>query len=469
MADLRSATSLFDEHDEILCGWGRTAPTRASVWEPRVSADVAGKLTGPLPRGVVARGLGRSYGDAAQNAGGLVARTTRLDRVTDLDEEAATVTCEAGVTLDSLVRGLVPRGWFPTVVPGTAFVTVGGAIASDVHGKYRLGSFCDSVVRMRVWTPARGVVTCSAEEESEVFWATAGGMGLTGVVIDATLRLHRVQSSLLRVDTERTTDLDDCMERMLDSDDGYRYSVAWIDCLASGRHLGRSVLTRGNHAALDDLAPHERSGALTLAPGMQVTAPPWVPSGMLSPLTVRAFNEVWYRKAPRSERDRLQSIKGFFHPLDGVTGWNRIYGPRGFLQYQYVVPYGSEGVVRSTLERLSAARCASFLAVLKRFEHANSGHLSFAKPGWTLALDIPVGRVGLGDLLDGIDGLVTEAGGRIYLTKDARTSPHLIPAMYPQLDQWRAIRDALDPDAALRSDLGRRLRLVPETHGRTPR
>ncbi len=466
---MRRSTALFDEHDELLCGWGRTAPTRASVWEPRIADDVARRLSGPLPRGVVARGLGRSYGDAAQNAGGLVARTTRLDGVTDLDDEAATVTCEAGVTLDSLIRGLVPRGWFPTVVPGTAFVTVGGAIASDVHGKYRLGSFCDSVVRMRVWTPARGVVTCSADEEADVFWATAGGMGLTGVVVDATLRLHRLQSSLMRVDTERTTDLDDCMERMLDSDDRYRYSVAWIDSLASGRHLGRSVITRGDHATLDDLAPNERSGALALDEGLRLTAPSWVPSGMLSPLTVRAFNEVWYRKAPRSERDRLQSIAGFFHPLDGVTGWNRIYGPRGFLQYQYLVPYGAESVVRATLERLSAARCASFLAVLKRFEHSNAGPLSFPAPGWTLALDIPVGRAGLSDLLDGVDRLVTDAGGRVYLTKDGRTSPDLLPAMYPRLDEWRSTRDALDPEGAVRSDLGRRLGLVPEFHGRNPR
>ncbi len=431
--------------------------------------EVSPHLSRTGPRGVIARGLGRSYGDAAQNAGGLVARTTRLDGITALDKSEGLVTCEAGVSLDSLIRALVPRGWFPTVVPGTAFVTVGGSIASDVHGKYRHGSFCDSVARMNIWTPARGVVTCSATEESDIFWATAGGMGLTGIVVDATLRLHRVQSSLMRVDTERTANLDDCMERMLDSDDRYRYSVAWIDCLASGAHLGRSVLTRGDHATLDDLAPHERSRALVLPEGLRVSAPPWVPGGLLNPLTVRAFNEVWYRKAPRYEVDRLQPLSGFFHPLDGVTGWNRIYGSRGFLQYQYVVPYGAENVLRSTLERLSAARCASFLAVLKRFEHKNAGHLSFPVPGWTLALDIPVGSSGMGDLLDGIDRLVTDSGGRIYLTKDARTSAELLPTMYTRLGEWRAARDSLDPDAVMRSDLGRRLHLVPERHERTPR
>jgi len=394
---------------------------------------------------------------------------TRLDGIAALDEEAGLVTCEAGVSLDSLIRALVPMGWFPTVVPGTAYVTVGGAIASDVHGKYRHGSFCDAVTRMRVWTPARGIVTCSAEEDPDVFWATAGGMGLTGVVVDATLRLHRVQSALMRVDTERTSNLDGCMERMLGTDDRYRYSVAWIDCLASGKHLGRSVLTRGDHATLDDLAPHVRSRALTLPDGLRLSSPQWAPSGLLNPVTVRAFNEVWYRKAPRDERDRLQPLTGFFHPLDGVGGWNRIYGSRGFLQYQYLVPYGAENVVRTTLERLSAARCASFLAVLKRFEHANAGHLSFPAPGWTLALDIPVGRSGLGDLLDGIDRLVVDAGGRIYLTKDARTSPDLISEMYPRLDAWRAVRNALDPAAVLHSDLDRRLHLADTRLERTPR
>lgn len=467
MVEVRRSKALLDEHDEILTGWGRTAPTRAAVWEPRVPDDVAARLAHGASEGVIARGLGRSYGDAAQCSGGLVARTTRLDRIVSLDESDGTVTCEAGVSLDALIRALVPLGWFPTVVPGTAFVTVGGAIASDVHGKYRHGSFCDTVDRMSVWTPARGVVSCSAIEEPELFWATAGGMGLTGVVLDATLRLHRVQSALIRVDTERTVDLDDCMARMLDSDDRYRYSVAWIDCLSSGRHLGRSILLRGEHATLDDLAPNARSRALELPAGVHLAAPRWAPGGLLNPLTVRMFNEVWYRKAPREQRDHLQSITGFFHPLDGVSGWNRAYGPRGFLQYQYVVPYGAESVVRATLERLSAARCASFLAVLKRFEHSSNGHLAFPAPGWTLALDIPVGRKGLGDLLDGLDRLVVDGGGRIYLTKDARTSADLMPIMYPRLGEWRAVRDALDPHGVMRSDLGRRLRLVPERCGGT--
>jgi decaprenylphospho-beta-D-ribofuranose 2-oxidase len=249
------------------------------------------------------------------------------------------------------------------------------------------------------------------------------------------------------------------MARMAAHDDDYRYSVAWIDCLARGRRLGRSVLLRGDHARVADLPEAERYDALWRRGGLRAVAPPWVPNGVLRRETVAAFNEAYYRRAPREERGRLVDLDAFFYPLDGVRDWNRMYGGRGFLQYQLALPFGAEDTLRELLRRLSGARVASFLAVLKRFGKQR-GLLSFPRPGWTLALDMPAGDPGLATLLDGLDSLVASAGGRVYLTKDSRLRPDLLEAMYPELPRWRSLVRSVDPDGVMRSDLSRRLGLV---------
>jgi decaprenylphospho-beta-D-ribofuranose 2-oxidase len=414
-------------------------------------------------RGALARGLGRSYGDAAQNGGGLVVRLTSSAGDIVLEPTTGRATVGAGVSLDELMRAIVPRGFFVPVTPGTRFVTIGGAIASDIHGKNHhvdgsIGNHLDAITMML----ADGSTTVVGPDRNpSLFWATIGGMGLTGIMIDATIRLLPIETSKMLVDTSRVPDLDALLATMSSPDDEVRYSVAWIDLVAKGRNLGRSVLHRGDHARLTDLDARQQITPLAYGPHQVVAVPPLVPPiGVLNHATVAAFNEFWYRKAPASRTGEIQGLGAFFHPLDLVGSWNRLYGNRGMVQYQFVVPFGEEDALRTVVERLSASGAASFLAVLKRFGAANPGPLSFPKAGWTLALDIPGASRGLGDMLHGLDRVVLGAGGRHYFAKDSHMTPDAVRRGYPRLDEWKAIRDEVDPRGVWQSDLGRRLGLI---------
>lgn len=449
--------------DQLLTGWGRTGATRAEVASPGSAGGIAEVLARAGGRGVLPRGLGRSYGDAAQNSGGTVVDTSGLSSPLELDA-SGTLRAGAGVSLDTVMRTFIPGGWFVPVTPGTRQVTVGGAVAADVHGKNHHvdGSIGRHVSRMRLVTPTG---TYELGPADDLFWATVGGMGLTGVVTEVDLRMIPIETSAMLVDTDRTPDLDTTMALMVEGDDRYRYSVAWIDCLSAGRSLGRSVLTRGDHAPVAALPERRRGEPLAFAPRTVLAAPPWAPSALLNSMSIRAFNEAWYRRAPRQERGAVHGLAGFFHPLDGVSGWNRLYGRRGFLQYQLVLPFGQEDVLRRTVECLAGGGCPSFFGVLKRFGAADAGHLSFPVPGWTLALDMPIGPAALGPLLDALDAEIAAAGGRVYLAKDSRLRPERLGAMYPRIDEWRAVRDRVDPDRVMCSDLARRLGLLADTPG----
>ncbi len=449
-----------DPQPQALSGWGRTSPTVAEVVRPRTREQVAEAVATAGSRGVIARGLGRSYGDPAQNAGGRVIDLTGLNRILSVDLDTGLVTAEGGTSLHALMRALVPFGYFVPVTPGTRYVTVGGAIGSDIHGKnhHADGSFTQHVTAMDLLLADGTVRTLTPDSDSELFWATAGGMGLTGVVLSATIRMVPIETSRLSVDTFKLPDLDTLMEKLAGTDADYRYTVAWMDCLAKGPKLGRALLDCGNFATLDELPAKYRAEPLSFSAKPMAGAPDVFPSGLLNRRTIALANEVWYRKTPTTHH-HLAGIGGFFHPLDGIRDWNRVYGKSGFLQYQFVIPFSAGPALRRMVERIARAQAPSFVTVLKRFGKGSPGYLSFPTEGWTLALDFPTGTPNLDRLLPWLDEQVLSEGGRVYLAKDARLAASDVAAMYPRLDDFREVRAKVDPHGVFVSDQSRRLAL----------
>jgi decaprenylphospho-beta-D-ribofuranose 2-oxidase len=455
-----------DPADRLLTGWARTAPSRARISRvgrlEQVQEAVLAAARDPSRRGLLARGLGGTYGDGAQNAGGTVLDLSALDGI-ELDAATGTVTAGAGTSLDRLIRTVLPRGWFAPVTPGTRHVTIGGVVAADIHGKNHHvdGAFAAHVRDLQLVT-SDAQMRCvgpgsAAADDRQTFWATVGGMGLTGVITRATIGLLPVTSAWMRVETERARDLDDLMTRMHDRDTDHRYVVAWVDSLAGGAAFGRGVISRAQHAEPGELPAAERARPLRMPPAHPLPVPPVVPARLLTRALVHAYNEARFRAAPARRASRLQTLTSFFYPLDAVRGWNRLYGPVGFLQYQFVVPDSAGEVVRVVLERLRGVGAPPFLAVLKRLGPANPAPLSFPRSGWTLAADMPAGVPGLAATLDALDDLVVSSGGRLYLAKDSRMSPSTFARGYPQSARWRGIRDRLDPTGLFVSDLARRL------------
>ncbi|MFF4853741.1 FAD-dependent oxidoreductase [Streptomyces rubiginosohelvolus] len=447
-----------------LTGWGRTAPTTAVRFRPRGYEEAAAVVRGRGPRGVIARGLGRSPGDAAQNAGGSVLDLSGLARIGGVDAAAGVVRCDAGVSLERLLRVLLPLGWLPPVLPGTGRVTVGGAIGSDLPGldHRRAGSFARHVSALELLTADGEVRTVLPG--TALFDATAGGLGLTGVVLGATLRLRRVSTGLMAVSTERAGDLDDLLARFTAGGDRLPYASAWVDLMARGRATGRGILTRGEHATPDMRPAHAgrtrlfpRSGA---APGRSpFPGLPPLPDGLLGPAAAALCNEVRYRGSPRARTGELRPVPAFFHASDALPDVRPLYGRGGLVRYRFTVGYGQEETLHRVVRRIAARRSPAVRAVLQRFGAADHGLLSFAAPGWSLELDLPAALPGLGRFLDGVDEEVAAAGGRVCLAQDSRMRPETAAAMYPRLAEFRELRARLGPAGAFRSDLSRRLGL----------
>lgn len=445
---------------QALSGWGRYPVQESQVYRPEKRRSVEAILRERAQPHYIARGLGRSYGDAATNGGGGIISCLRLDRMLDFDEEQGILHCEAGVTLEDIIETFLPRGFFLSVTPGTKFVTVGGAIAHDVHGKnhHRDGSFGQFVLDLELLTPRGDVLRCSPDENSDVFWATVGGAGLTGVILTARMRLQPVESAYCVVDYRKLPNLDALLTALDESDEDYQYSVAWVDCLAKGKRLGRSVLMLGNHAKREDLPPRQRDNPFDIA-GKKLPGVPFdFPKIALNPLTMGTFNGVFY--AMSSTKDgTIKDYENYFYPLDAVQNWNRLYGKAGFVQYQLTVPLEERQGMVEILDTVSKSGRASFLAVLKKLGPANPGLLSFPMAGFTLTMDFGV-RKGLTEFMHSLDEKLLEHGGRLYLAKDAVATAETFRAMYARLDEFIEIQRRLDPDHVLSSTLARRLGIV---------
>lgn len=430
-----------------LHGWGRYPRLDAQVTQPLSVTQCAAALQGAAP--LIARGLGRSYGDSALAP--QVLSTCHLDHFQAFDAASGLLTCAAGVSLDSILRTFVPRGWFLPVTPGTRFVTVGGAIASDVHGKNHHvdGTFSAHVRRIDLLLGNGERVAASPTENTDLFLATCGGMGLTGIILSATVQLKPIRASDLIETTIKAPSLDAVLEAF-DVHMASTYSVAWIDCLARGASLGRSLLMLGEHAT---------DGPLTVQTKPPKSVPFDLPAGLLNRASVQAFNTLYYGRVRRTQSTRRIPFEPFFYPLDALLDWNRLYGKAGFVQYQFVLPKDA-GVagLREMLELITRSGRSSFLAVLKVFGAANANHLSFPTAGYTLAIDFKV-EPAVFKLLDALDCVVLHHGGRIYLTKDARMTETTFKASYPRWLEFEQVRARWHAHGKFASVQSRRLGL----------
>lgn len=428
-----------------LSAWGRYPCIEAEGRFFWTRKDLLECLDGPGDCIVYAKG--RSYGDSAINE--RVILTGRYDKILYFDAKEGVVTCESGVTLAEIIEVFLPRGWFLSVTPGTKFVSVGGAIASDVHGKnhHKAGCFSDCVISFDLMLPGGDTVRCSRQENQELFHATCGGMGLTGIILTATFHLQPVKSGFIRETVIRCANLEEVFSR-LEENNHFAYSVAWFDCLAKGDGLGRSVLMLGEHAD---------SGRLDIPLPKSFSLPFDLPSFSLNRYSISLFNALYYRAGPVFVEGRLVPMEPFFYPLDKIDHWNRMYGRRGFTQYQLVLPKEAsfEGI-RTILKKIAAAGLGSFLGVLKLFGPENRNCLSFPMEGYTLALDFKI-QESLFSMLDRLDRIVLDYGGRLYLAKDVRMPSEVFKKSYPGWEQFAMIREKYGMRARFNSFQSRRL------------
>jgi decaprenylphospho-beta-D-ribofuranose 2-oxidase len=438
-----------------LAGWGNYPTAESYALQPRNEEDVKGDLQKGK---VIARGLGRSYGDQAVNEDKYVAICTKLDRFLRWDGEEGILECEAGVSLEEIISTFGPKGWLPMVCPGTKYVTIGGAIANDIHGKAHHidGSFVNCVLSFTILLADGSIVNVSRTENVDLFWANFGGLGLLGVILTARLKLRKIETTYFRQKSIKIKDLDHMLEALDQYDRDYNYSVAWIDALAKGNKLGSGVLTLGNAAKLNELPEKLKASPLKLHTAGKLAVPFFLPSFALNGLTVRMLNRViaFVQNSPKE----FVHYEKFFFPLDAINNWNKGYGKRGFIQYQFVIPEDNgRNNLREILEMIAISGCTPFLNVFKRMGEGQ-GILSFPFKGYTLAIDFPVTK-NLLAFTPKLDAKVLSAGGRLYLGKDALLQESTFKAMYPRYEEWLVIKRKYDPGNRFTSNISRRLGL----------
>jgi len=445
-----------------LSGWGRYPQIEITPLKPAhtpaVQSMIAAQANSSLGlSGLVARGLGRSYGDSA--LANTLITTQYLDHFLAFDEETGILHCASGVSFAEILKVFVPKGWFLPVTPGTQFVTVGGAIASDVHGKnhHLDGSFSAHLINLKLMVASGEILECSATQHRELFLATCGGMGLTGIILEASFQMLAIESAYIQETTWKTHNLAETLV-LFDEFQKTTYSVAWIDCLSTGKQLGRSLLMLGEHAKKEDLAEGLGEGLQTAKTG-KLSIPIDMPNAVLNSHSVKAFNSLYYNKIRQKQTQRQVHYAPFFYPLDSLQNWNRLYGKNGFIQYQFVLPKSSglEGLTK-ILSKIAESKRGSFLAVLKAFGKGNDNYLSFPVEGYTLALDFKIDST-LFAFLNELDSIVLDYSGRLYLTKDARMSEATFKQSYPLWEQFQKVRTQYGAEKRFNSLQSQRLGL----------
>lgn len=436
--------------------WSRYPTIDAQVYTFR-TVDELQQLTRSFPK-LIARGTGLSYGDAS--LGPVILSTLRFNKILTFDKKNGIIRCESGVTLNEILQVIVPAGWFLPVTPGTKYITVGGAVAADVHGKnhHKDGSFCRYVKDIDLLLASGKIMACSRTENEEAFHLTCGGMGLSGIILEVEFSLKKIETSFIAQRDIPAQNLGELI-RILKENNPSTYSVAWIDCIASGNKLGRGIVMLGEHAAAADLPNDLRSKCLKVHHSANLRMPINLPSFTLNGISVGAFNFSYYHWHRLSRNKFTTHYDSFFYPLDSIKEWNRLYGKKGFLQYQFVIPLSAGEVgLPEIIKKISQSRLASFLGVLKLL--CSSEHpLSFAMEGYTLALDFPISNR-LFTLLDELDDLVLKFGGRIYLAKDARMKMETFKQGYPKHNGFKEMLSEINDDWKFESNLARRLSIT---------